>query len=77
MLKGILRGLKVEGEDLIVVGVVVSWSGKDVYYVFFKEYIYLLLSQLDDSQVELVVDNNLIFVCCVNVLKSVVQFLVE
>lgn len=44
MLKGILRGLKVEGEDLIVVGVVVSWSGKDVYYVFFKEYIYLLLS---------------------------------
>lgn len=75
--KGTSRGLKVEGEDLIVVGVAVSWSGKDAYYVSLKEHTHSLPSQPDDSQAESAVDNNLTLARRVNALKSVVQSLAE
>lgn len=34
-----LRGFIIEGEDKSVVGVVVSWGDKDVYYILFLEYV--------------------------------------
>ena len=75
--KGTSRGLKVEGEDLIVVGVAVSWGGKDSYYVSLKEHSQSLPSQPDDSQAESAVDCNLTLARRVNALKSVVQSLTE
>ena len=75
--KGTSRGLRVEGEDLIVVGVAVSWSGKDAYYVSLKEHAQSLPSQPDDSQAESAVDGNLTLARRVNALKSVVQSLTE
>lgn len=75
--KGTSTGLKVEGEDLIVVGVAVSWSGKDAYYVSLKEHAQSLPSQPDDSQAESAVDSNLTLARRVNALKSVVQSLTE
>ena len=75
--KGTSRDLKVEGDDLIVVGVAVSWSGKDAYYVSLKEHAQSLHSQPDDSQAESAVDSNLTLARRVNALKSVVQSLTE
>ena len=71
------RGLKVEGEDLVVVGIAVSWGGKDAYYVSLKEHAQSEISQPDDSQAESAIDSNLTLVRRVNALKSVVQFLTE
>lgn len=75
--EGTSKGLKVEGEDLMVVGVAVSWSGKDAYYVSLKEHVQSSPSQPDDSQTESAVDSNLTLVRRVNALKSVVQSLTE
>ncbi|KAL9969374.1 hypothetical protein ACROYT_G021583 [Oculina patagonica] len=75
--KGTSRGLKVEGEDLVVVGVAVSWGGKDAYYVSLKELAQSAPSQPDDSQAESAVDSNLTIARRVNALKSVVQSLTE
>ncbi|XP_078375483.1 DNA polymerase theta-like isoform X1 [Oculina patagonica] len=75
--KGTLRGLKVEGEDLVVVGVAVSWGGKDAYFVSLKEHAQSAPSQPDDSQAESAVDSNLTLARRVNALKSVVQSLTE
>ena len=76
-LEGTLRGLKVEGEDLVVVGVAVSWGGKDAYYVSLKEHAQSAPSQPDDSQAESAVDSNLTLARRVNALKNVVQSLTE
>ena len=75
--EGTSRGLKVEGEDLMVVGVAVSWSSKDAYYVSLKENAQLTPRQPDDSQAESTVDSNLTLARRVNALKSVVQSLTE
>ena len=72
MSEGTSGGLKVEGEDQVVVGIAVSWGSKDAYYVSFKEH-----AQLDDSQGESAVDTNLTLAHRVNALKKVVQFLTE
>ena len=71
------RGLKVEGEDLVVVGVAVSWGCKDAYYVSLKEHAQSAPSQPDDSQAESAVDSNLTLARRVNALKSLVQCLTE
>lgn len=75
--EGTSRGLKVEGEDQVVVGVAVSWGDKDAYYVSFKEHAQSSPNQADDSQTESAVDNNLTLDLRVNALKDVVQFLTE
>ena len=75
--EGTSRGLKVEGEDLVVVGIAVSWGGKDAYYVSLGEHAQWEINQPDDSQAESAIDTNLTLVCRVNALKSVVQFLTE
>ena len=75
--EGTSGGLKVEGEDQMVVGVAVSWSGKDAYYVSLKEYAQSAPGQPDDSQAESAVDDNLTLARRVNALKNVVQFLSE
>lgn len=75
--EGTSRGLKVEGEDQVVVGVAVSWGDKDAYYVSFKEHAQSSPNQADDSQTESAVDNNLTLDRRVNALKDVVQFLTE
>lgn len=74
---GTSRGLKVEGEDLMVVGVAVSWSGKDAYYVSLKEQPQSSPNLPDDSQAESAVDSNLTLARRVNALKTVVQFMTE
>ena len=75
--KGTSRGLKVEGEDQVVVGIAVSWGDKDAYYVSFKEHAQSSPNQADDSQTESAVDNNLTLDRRVNALKDVVLFLTE
>ena len=75
--KGTSRGLKVEGEDQVVVGIAVSWGEKDAYYVSFKEHAQSSPNQADDSQTESAVDNNLTLDRRVNALKDVVLFLTE
>ena len=75
--EGTSRGLKVEGEDQVVVGIAVSWGGKDAYYVSLKAHDQSAPSQPDDSQAESAVDNNLTLARRVNAVKSVVQFLTE
>lgn len=75
--EGASRGLKVEGEDLMVVGVAVNWGGKDAYYVSLQEHAPSVPSQPDDSQAESAVDNNLTLARRVSALKSVVQSLTE
>lgn len=75
--EGTSRGLTVEGEDLVVVGVAVSWGGKDAYYVSLKEHAQSASSQPDDSQAESAVDSNLTIDRRVNALNSVVQSLTE
>ena len=75
--EGTSRGLKVEREDLMVVGVAVSWSGKDAYYVSLKENAQSSPSQPDDSQAESAVDSNLTLARRVNAVKSVIQSLTE
>lgn len=75
--EGTSRGLKVEGEDLVVVGIAVSWGGKDAYYVSLKEHAQSEISRPDDSQAESAIDTNLTLVRRVNALKTVVQFLTE
>ena len=75
--EGTSRGLKVEGEDQVVVGIAVSWGEKDAYYVSFKEHAQSSPNQADDSQTESAVDNNLTLDRRVNALKDVVLFLTE
>ena len=75
--EGTSRGLTVEGEDQVVVGIAVSWGDKDAYYVSFKEHAQSSPNQADDSQTESAVDNNLTLDRRVNALKDVVQFLTE
>ena len=75
--EGTPRGLKVEGEDLMVVGVAVSWSYNDAYYVSLKENAQPSPRQPDDSQAESAVDSNLTLARRVNALKSVIQSLAE
>ncbi|XP_068756266.1 DNA polymerase theta-like [Montipora capricornis] len=75
--EGSSRGLKVEGEDQVIVGVAVSWGGKDAYYVSLKEHAQSETEQPDDSQVESAVDINLTIARRLNALKSVVQNLSE
>ena len=75
--KGTSRGLKVEGEDQVVVGIAVSWGDKDAYYVSFKEHAQSSPNQADDSQTESAVDNNLTLDRRVNALQDVVQFLTK
>lgn len=75
--EGTSRGLTVEGEDQVVVGIAVSWGDKDACYVSFKEHAQSSPNQADDSQTESAVDNNLTLDRRVNALKDVVQFLTE
>ena len=75
--EGTSRGLTVEGEDQVVVGIAVSWGDKDAYYVSFKEHAQSSPNQADDSQTESAVDNNLTLDRRINALKDVVQFLTE
>lgn len=75
--EGTSRGLKVEREDLMVVGVAVSWSGKDAYYVSLKEQAQSSPNLPDDSQAESAVDSNLTLARRVNALKTVVQSMTE
>ena len=75
--EGTSRGLKVEGEDLVVVGIAVSWGGKDAYYVSLKEHAQSEVGQPDDSQAESAVDTNLTLTRRVYTLKSIVQFLTD
>lgn len=75
--EGTSRGLKVEGEDLMVVGVAVSWSGKDAYYLSLREQAQSSPNLPDDSQAESAVDSNLTLARRVNALKTVVQSMTE
>ena len=75
--EGTSRGLKVEGEDQVIVGVAVCWGAKDAYYVSFKDHSQLQMKQPDDSQAESAVDNNLTLTRRVSAIKDVLQFLTE
>ena len=75
--EGTSRGLKVEGEDRMVVGVAVSWGGKDAYYVSLQERDHSVTSQADDSQSEAAVDANLTLLRRLEAVRSVIQSLAE
>ena len=75
--EGAPRGLQVEGEDHVVVGIAVSWGGKDAYYVSLKEHAQSKINHLQDSQVESVVDANLTLAHRLSALKNAFHFLTE
>ena len=75
--EGAPRGLQVEGEDHVVVGIAVSWGGKDAYYVSLKEHAQSKINHLQDSQVESAVDANLTLAHRLSALKNTFHFLTE
>ena len=71
------RGLQVEGEDQVVVGIAVSWGGKDAYYVSLREHEQSKINRQQDSQVESAVDANLTLAHRLSALKNAFHFLTE
>lgn len=75
--EGVPRGLEVEGVDRVVVGIAVSWGGRDAYYVSLKEHAQPKINLLQDSQVESAVDANLTLAHRLSALKNAFHFLTE